>query len=60
MELLLLFPPIPIKAKYCVIIYGLLEIVLGLSNLQTGVAHLAHVGGLVFGIILILYWKKNR
>lgn len=58
-ELLLLFPPIPIKAKYFVIIYGLLEIVLGLSNLQTGVAHLAHVGGLVFGIILILYWKKN-
>lgn len=58
-ELMLLFPPIPIRAKYFVIIYGLLEIVLGLSNLQTGVAHLAHVGGLVFGIALIVYWRKN-
>lgn len=58
-ELLLLFPPIPIKAKYFVAIYGLLEIVLGFSNLQTGVAHLAHVGGLAFGLILIFYWKKN-
>lgn len=58
-ELLLLFPPIPIKAKYFVIIYGLLEIVLGFGGFQTGVAHLAHVGGLVFGILLILYWKKN-
>lgn len=58
-ELLLLFPPIPIKAKYFVIIYGMLEIVLGFGGFQTGVAHLAHVGGLVFGILLILYWKKN-
>ncbi len=58
-ELLLLFPPIPIKAKYFVIIYGLLEILLGVSNLQTGVAHMAHVGGLAFGILLILYWKRN-
>lgn len=58
-ELLLLFPPIPIKAKYFVIIYGLLEIVLGFGGFQTGVAHLAHVGGLAFGILLILYWKKN-
>ena len=58
-ELLLLFPPIPIKAKYFVAIYGLLEIFLGLSNMQTGVAHLAHVGGLVFGLILIFYWKRK-
>ncbi|WP_236975119.1 rhomboid family intramembrane serine protease [Membranihabitans maritimus] len=58
-ELMLLFPPIPIKAKYFVAIYALIEIVMGFGNFNTGVAHLAHIGGLVFGIILILYWRKR-
>lgn len=59
-ELMLLFPPIPIKAKYFVIGYGVLELFMGVQN-QTGdnVAHFAHLGGMLFGFILIKYWQKN-
>lgn len=59
-ELMLLFPPIPIKAKYFVIGYGILELFMGVQN-QTGdnVAHFAHLGGMLFGFILIKYWQKN-
>ena len=47
---------IPIKAKWFVIIYGLLELFSGFSSVDN-VAHFAHVGGMVFGLILILYWR---
>ena len=50
----------PIKAKYFVGIYGALELFNGLGNLNTGVAHFAHVGGLVAGFILIKAWKIRR
>ena len=57
----LMFIPIPIKAKYFVAGYGLIELYLGVAN-RTGdnVAHFAHLGGMIFGILLILYWKKKR
>jgi membrane associated rhomboid family serine protease len=55
----LLFPPISMKAKYFVLIYAALEIGLGLSPFSTGVAHFAHVGGALFGALLILYWRKS-
>jgi membrane associated rhomboid family serine protease len=58
-QLMLLFPPIPIKAKYFVIGYGVLELVLGLSNSGSNIAHFAHLGGMIFGFILIKYWNKN-
>ena len=58
-QLMLLFPPIPIKAKYFVIGYGLLELVFGVSGIQGNVAHFAHLGGMLFGFILIKYWNKN-
>lgn len=58
-ELMLLFPPIPIKAKYFVIGYGLLELFFGVSGIQGSVAHFAHLGGMLFGFILIKYWNKN-
>jgi membrane associated rhomboid family serine protease len=58
-QLMLLFPPIPIKAKYFVIIYGALEFFLGISNQQSNVAHFAHLGGMLFGFILIKYWNKT-
>ena len=58
-QLMLLFPPIPIKAKYFVIGYGLLELFFGVSGIQSGVAHFAHLGGMLFGFILIKYWNKN-
>ena len=58
--LYLMFIPIPIKAKYFVIGYGLIELFMGISNRPgDNVAHFAHLGGMLFGIILILYWKKK-
>ncbi len=56
----LLFPPIALKAKYFVLIFGALEVYLGIGHYNTGVAHFAHVGGALFGAILIYYWKRNR
>ncbi|WP_347839692.1 rhomboid family intramembrane serine protease [uncultured Draconibacterium sp.] len=58
-ELMLLFPPIPIKAKYFVIGYGVLELVLGISQPGSNVAHFAHLGGMLFGYFMIKYWNKN-
>lgn len=60
-ELVLLFPPIPIKAKYFVIIYGLLELSLAMGNNPgDNVAHVAHLGGMLFGYILIKRWQNSR
>ena len=49
---------IPIKTKWFVLIYGLLELFSGFSSIDN-VAHFAHVGGMVFGLLLILYWKNG-
>lgn len=51
--------PFPIKAKWLVIGYGALELFLGVSHMSPGVAHYAHLGGMIAGVILILYWKHN-
>lgn len=60
-ELMIIPIPIPIKAKYFVVLYGALELYLGLSNYSgDNVAHFAHLGGLLFGIIIVLYWKKQN
>ena len=56
----LIFPPIALKAKYFVMIFGGLELFLGFSNPGDSVAHFAHLGGMLFGYILIVYWKKNN
>ncbi len=58
-QLMLLFPPIPIRAKYFVIGYGLVELYLGFSQPGSNVAHFAHLGGMLFGYILIKYWNKT-
>jgi membrane associated rhomboid family serine protease len=51
----------PIKAKWFVLIYGGIELLMGLSNRPgDNVAHFAHLGGMIFGYILIRYWKKNQ
>ncbi|MGH8194404.1 MAG: rhomboid family intramembrane serine protease [Woeseiaceae bacterium] len=57
---MLLFPPIPMKAKYFVLIYGLLELYLGVSGLAPGIANFAHLGGMLFGFILLQYWQRRR
>ena len=59
-ELMFIFLPIPIKAKYFVIGYGVIELYSGImNNPEDNVAHFAHLGGMLFGFILIKYWKKN-
>ncbi|NCC72379.1 MAG: rhomboid family intramembrane serine protease [Sphingobacteriia bacterium] len=50
----------PIKAKWFVILYGLLELYLGFTQSQSNVAHFAHLGGMIFGFFLIKYWKHKR
>jgi len=60
-ELVLLFPPIPIKIKYFVTFYGLYELYRGLQNAPSdNVAHFAHLGGLIAGIIIVKYWNRTR
>ncbi len=60
-ELMLLFPPIPIKAKWFVLGYGAIELYSGFANNPNdNVAHFAHLGGMLFGFILIQMWKKDR
>lgn len=60
-ERLFVFPiPVPIKAKYFVIGYAAIELFLGTAGSPDGVAHFAHLGGMLFGLVLILYWRKKR
>ncbi len=57
---MLMIPPIPMKAKYFVLFYGLLELYLGGSGSAPGVANFAHLGGMLFGFLLLQYWAKPR
>ena len=57
---LIFFPFFPIKAKYMVMAMGALELVHGLSMSGSNVAHFAHLGGMIFGFILIKYWNTSR
>lgn len=56
-RVMLLFPPIPMKARTLVIVYGLFELGVGITGLQPGVAHFAHLGGMLFGWLLIRHWR---
>ena len=60
-ELMLLFIPFPIKAKYFVLFYGLYELFRGVHRTPgDNVAHFAHLGGLVIGFLLVKYWEGRR
>ncbi len=60
-KLMLLFPPIPIKAKYFVAIYGLFELFSGIhQGVGDNVAHFAHLSGMLVAFVLLKYWKKDR
>lgn len=52
-----LIPPIPMKAKYFVALYGGIELILGVTGTQMGVAHFAHLGGMLGGWLMIRYWR---
>jgi membrane associated rhomboid family serine protease len=58
--LMLLFPPIPLKAKYFVMIYGGIELYLAITQPGSSIAHTAHLGGMLFGYIMIKMWNRDR
>ncbi|WP_168012573.1 rhomboid family intramembrane serine protease [Halomonas salinarum] len=57
--ILLLIPPIPMKAKYFVIVIGLVELWFGISGTRQGVAHFAHLAGMLAGLVLMLAWRQR-
>ena len=59
-RIILLFPPIPMPAWLFVTLYGLLELFLGVTGTQQGVAHFAHLGGMLGGALCILYWRARH
>jgi membrane associated rhomboid family serine protease len=60
-EIMMLMFPVPIKAKYLVFIMGGMELLLGINNSAgDNVAHFAHLGGMLFGFILVKYWNKTN
>ena len=56
--LTLIFPPVSLKARWLVIIFVVIELATGIFDTADGVAHFAHLGGMLFGFLLMFYWKK--
>ena len=57
--IMLLIPPIPMKAKWFVMIYGVIELLLIIFQAQDGIAHFAHLGGMFWGWLLMLWWQRR-
>jgi len=57
-RLMLIFPPIILKAKWFVLIYACVELYAGVTGTLAGIAHFAHLGGMLFGFLLLWYWRK--
>jgi membrane associated rhomboid family serine protease len=58
-KLTLIFPPITLSAKWWIIIFAAIELVTGVTGVASGIAHFAHLGGMLFGFLLIRYWRKK-
>lgn len=58
-KLMLLFPPIPVKAKYMMIGLIAFDLFSGISGISTGIAHFAHLGGVLSGLLLIIFWNRS-
>lgn len=58
-RIILIFPPIPIQARTFVIMFAIIELWFGVTGTAEGIAHFAHLGGMLFGLLLLLYWKKH-
>jgi len=56
-QIMLLIPPIPMKARTFVIIFGAIELLMGVFGTRSGIAHFAHLGGMLFGWLMIRYWR---
>lgn len=59
-KLMLLFPPIPMSARVFVTVYAAIELFLGVTGTQSGVAHFAHIGGMIGGYWVVMNWRKSR
>ena len=58
-KMTLLFPPVTLSAKWMVVIFAAIELVTGVSGLASGIAHFAHLGGMLIGWLMILAWRKR-
>ena len=58
-KLMLLFPPVAMSAKWFVLIYGIIELWAGVTGTLAGIAHFAHLGGMLFGFVLLWYWRRH-
>ncbi len=58
-RLMLLFPPITLKAKWAALLFAGIELIAGVTGTLEGIAHFAHLGGMLFGFLLLLYWSKH-
>ncbi|WP_133479508.1 rhomboid family intramembrane serine protease [Cognatilysobacter segetis] len=58
-RVMLLIPPVPMKARTLVIVYGVIELLFGITGTMPGVAHFAHLGGMLFGWLLIRHWRRR-
>jgi membrane associated rhomboid family serine protease len=58
-RVMLLFPPIPMPARVFVVVYAVIELYLGVTGTQAGVAHFAHLGGMIGGFIMLRYWRSS-
>ena len=56
---MLIFPPIPMRARWFVLLYGAAELFFGITGTATGIAHFAHLGGMLGGYLMILYWRSG-
>jgi len=56
--IMLIFPPIALQARWFVLVFGAFELFAGVTGTLAGVAHFAHLGGMVFGLMLIIYWRR--
>ena len=57
---MLMFPPIPMKAKWFVVIFLVIEFSAGVVGVTDSIAHFAHLGGMLWGWLLLRYWKKTH
>ena len=58
-KLTLIFPPVTLSAKWWIIIFATIELVTGVTGVASGIAHFAHLGGMLFGFLLIRYWRRK-
>ncbi len=56
-QMMLIIPPIPMKARTMVIIFGIISLLMGVTGTAAGIAHFAHLGGMLFGWLMIRYWR---